>query len=230
MVSAVMPTRGRREYAAQALGCFLSQTWREKELVILDDADCRSFENPPEGDNIKYILADKRYSIPEKRDKVCRIAAGEIIIHFDSDDWSAPERVELQVAMLVENPKKSVCGFRTMYFWDETKKQSWLYRGQSDYVLGTSLMFRKSWWARNKWDPRYKVASDNIFVKQASNAGQLIVSQVSDLMVARVHPGNTSPKRFGASWKKVAREVLPAGYRNEIERIGIGTAPAPVGV
>jgi len=211
LVSAVMPTRGRRGYAAQALQCFLSQTWPDKELIILDDADNPSFEKPPEGNNIKYTLLDKRLNIPEKRNMVCKAADGEIIVNFDSDDWSAPNRIAVQVE-LMEQEKKDVCGFRFMYFWDEVKKQAWIYRGLPDYVLGTSLMFKRTWWARNHWDSRHRIGSDNIFTTVASRSKQLAVSPVPDFMVARCHKDNTSPKRFGTRWKKANREELPQAF------------------
>ena len=208
LVSAVMPTRGRRQFAAQALRSFLSQTWPEMELVILDDADDPSFEVPPPFDNVKYVVLENRLTIPQKRNMVCEIAVGNIIVNFDSDDWSAPTRVERQMAMM-EAEKKAVCGFRQMYFWDITKRQAWLYRGAHNYVLGTSLMFKREWWEKHIWNLKFKIASDNIFTSEAARSKQLIVSSVTDQMVARCHPGNTSPKRFGIAWKKTERENIP---------------------
>lgn len=214
LISAVMPTRGRREYAAMALKNFLSQTWPDKELVIADDVDSRSFEQPPEHANIKYILLDKKLNIAEKRNVVCKAADGEIIVHFDSDDWSAPGRMAAQVELMAAD-KKAVCGFRKMYFWDTVKKQAWIYNGASNYVLGTSLMFKRSWWAHNHWDARFKIGSDNIFTSQAWRAKQLTVLGLMDLMVSRNHGKNTNPRRYGVNWKKTGRESLPQEFFRE---------------
>jgi len=211
LVSAIMPTRGRREYAAMALQNFMSQTWQEKELIILDDADCLSFEAPPEFSNVKYVVADKRFTIPEKRNRLCKLAAGDIIVHFDSDDWSAPNRIERQIEAM-ESEKKAVCGFRDMYFWQEAKGQAWLYRGTSNYALGTSLMFMRSWWVHNQWDVRFKIGSDNVFVSKAEHAKQLANPRILELMVSRNHQGNTNSRNYGANWKKVDRAALPSAF------------------
>lgn len=221
LVSAVMPTRGRRQYAAMAVQDFLAQTWPEKELIILDDADKPSFETSPEslGGNIRYILADTRRNIPDKRNIVCKAAAGSVIVHFDSDDWSAPTRIEYQME-LMERENKAVCGFRKMYFWQEAARQAWVYSGTGDYVLGTSLMFRRSWWAHNHWDVRFRVGSDNIFVSQAHHAKQLLViSSAINLMVSRNHSDNTNIRRYGTRWKKVDKSVLPEAFFGKLVEV-----------
>lgn len=211
LVSAIMPTRGRRELAAMTVQNFVSQTWSEKELIILDDADCLSFEKPPEFLNVRYMIADKRYNIAEKRNILCKAAAGEIIVHFDSDDWSAPTRIERQMEVM-NAEKKAVCGLRKMYFWQEAKKQAWIYNGTSNYALGTSLMFQRSWWAHNRWDARFKIGSDNVFVSKASHAKQLANPTILELMVSRNHASNTNSRRYGVNWKKVDRAVLPVAF------------------
>ena len=43
LISAIMPTRGRQAYAIDAVSCFRCQTYPDKELIILDDADNPSF-------------------------------------------------------------------------------------------------------------------------------------------------------------------------------------------
>lgn len=214
LVSAIMPTRGRRQYAALALRDFLSQTWQEKELIILDDADMPSFEAAPPHPNVRYMVADRRYNIAEKRDILCRAAAGEVIVHFDSDDWSAPTRIEREM-QIMQKEKTAVCGFRRMYFWQVDRRQAWIYNGAHDYVLGTSLMFRRSWWAHNPWNAKFRIGSDNVFVAQASHAKQLASSLVTDQMVARNHSDNTNARHYGRNWKKVNSAELPAAFFTE---------------
>lgn len=213
LISAVMPTRGRREYAALAVQNFLSQTWPDKELIILDDADKPSFVTSPEclSSNIRYMVADRRYNIAEKRNMVCAAARGEFIIHFDSDDWSAPGRMAHQMEVL-DREKKDVCGFRRMYFWQVDKKQPWIYSGTADYVLGTSLIFRRSFWAHNHWNVKFKIGSDNIFIARAVREKQLASSSSTDFMVSRNHSDNTNTRRYGVNWRKVDRALLPAAF------------------
>src|SRR5678816_1554718 len=112
-----MPTRGRAEWARKAVECFQSQTWPDRELVIVDDADCPSFAEPPEGEGIRYHQMFRQMTIGAKRNIAVSRAAGDIIIHFDDDDWSAPERMEDQVTRLVASGV-GLTGYHSMIFED----------------------------------------------------------------------------------------------------------------
>jgi len=209
LVSAVMPTRGRREWAARAVQCFRTQTYPNKELVILDDADDPSFAEAPEGAH--YERMPKRLIVPLKRNRVCEMATGEIIAHFDSDDWSDPRRLEDQVRVMRE-AKKAVTGYRGMYFWDESTKQAWLYSGPGNYALGTSLIFTKAWWKLNPFSKDQESGSDTAFVGQAFSKQQLANPGGKGLMVARNHRGNMKPRNYGTHWRKVNKSEIPEGF------------------
>ena len=194
LVSAVMPTRGRREYAQQALESFRSQDYAEKELVILDDEDDRSFPIAPIDKNVRYYLRSNRLNIPQKRNTVNALAKGEIIIHFDSDDWSAPERMSRQVAEL-ESSGKPFTGFYTLLFYDErTGRASEWSIGSGTYVCGTSFCYLKSWADTHKYQEDKPVASDNAYCREASKVRQLHAMRSESLIVARIHADNTATK------------------------------------
>jgi hypothetical protein len=76
----------------------------------------------------------------------------------------------------------------------------WKYTGTRDYALGTSLCYRIAWWRANRFRS-VQVGEDNQFVRDAVNSGQLATVDAGDLMYATVHPGNTSPRNMGSSWK-----------------------------
>lgn len=210
LVSAVMPTRERREYARRAVECFMAQTWQNKELVVLDDADGPSFDSPPAG--ALYEKLKKRYQIPDKRNMICEMARGHVIAHFDSDDWSKPTRIEEQIRLLLTN-NKPVTGYRVMLFWDEIENRAWQYDGNADYALGTSFMFTKAWWRSHKWDRTFEHGSDGPFIREAWNSGALVnPPDVNKMMVARTHKGNTCKRAYGIHWKKVRTSDIPQEF------------------
>jgi glycosyltransferase involved in cell wall biosynthesis len=217
LVSAVLPTRGRSAWAAQALQCFLSQDYPNKELVVIDDADDLSFPEPPQLEGVRYLRNATRLTIAQKRNQVCAEASGDVIMHVDSDDWSAPERMWFQHQLMMDSGK-AVCGFRTLLFYDEHARQAWRYEGRSDYALGTSLAFTKDFWAAHPFQEWRRpgelrlTGSDNVMVKAAADAGQLLTVPGRQMMVARIHQGNTSPKICQTHWKKVNRTELPQGF------------------
>ena len=78
----------------------------------------------------------------------------------------------------------------------------WQYSGTADYALGTSLMYRRDWWSAHRFDS-VQVGEDNRFASEASAARELASTDARELMYATIHPGNTSPRNFGSSWKKL---------------------------
>src|SRR6185503_427098 len=135
LVSAVMPTRGRVALARLAVDCFLSQTYSDKELVILDDYDEPSFPDGITHPLVRYFRTENiRYQIPIKRNRVNALANGAVIFHLDSDDWSAPDRMALQVSRL-EMTGKAMTGFHTLLFHEEQTGQAWKYTGRPAYAL-----------------------------------------------------------------------------------------------
>lgn len=216
LVSAVMPTRGREILARQAVDCFLRQTYRNRELVILDDADAPSFPGGISGPGIKYHVTDKRMNTGEKRNAVNALATGEIICHWDDDDWSAPERIDDQVRRLAGLP---FTGYSSCLWFCEKTGTAWQYRGWQTpnyYALGTSFCYLRAWWKTHLF-PAKPIGSDNDVVRKAR--GSMLCVDAGKLMVARNHAGSSNKRVFVEDefWRPVALNVLPAGFLKLIE-------------
>jgi glycosyltransferase involved in cell wall biosynthesis len=208
LVSCLMPTRGRPALARQALACWLAQTYPWRELVIVDDRDDPSFPDGLHLDGVQYHMLERRLSVGAKRNIACSRAQGQIFCHFDDDDWSAPERIESQLRMLI-GAGMSVAGYRSMRFTDGSRW--WLYDSCNPlYALGTSLMYRREWWQANPFAD-LKIGEDNQAVAAARRASQLVTEDAGDQMIATIHPANTSPRVFNAKqWKPIDRpSVVP---------------------
>src|SRR5262245_40359289 len=94
-VSCILPTRGRHDLATQAVECFASQTYPDKELIIVDDADDPSFRYGILRPDSLYVTSIERLNIAAKRQLCCEYTTGDVIAHFDSDDYSDPRRLEV---------------------------------------------------------------------------------------------------------------------------------------
>lgn len=211
-----MPTRGRAAWAQQALKCFLGQTYPEKQLIILDDLEDPSFDNHVryKRANVRYLAGPGHLGIPQKRNAACELSDSDIMMHFDSDDWSDPGRMAAQVHLLEES-QKQVAGFHSLLFYVEPSGQAFKYVNDASYALGTSLCYRKSWWELHRFNENLKDGEDNQFVNEARKAGELISVDAGQLMVARIHDSNTSPKVLDGcqtSYLPISREALPAGF------------------
>jgi len=203
LVSCIMPTRGRAEFAAAAVECFLSQTWAEKELVIVDDADAPSFPAQPDFVGVSYHRLNGRLPIGAKRNICCSRAAGAIIAHFDDDDWSASGRLSDQIERLV-NSGATVTGYHSMRFTDGARW--WQYSGQEDYALGTSLVYRREYWESSPFPTECQVGEDVHFIFPARAARQIVSVDADEMMFARNHAGNTDSRDMKnlKQWREVA--------------------------
>jgi O-antigen biosynthesis protein len=131
------------------------------------------------------------------RNAGCEAARGEVIAHFDDDDYSHPNRLEDQVRRLIDTGKP-VTGYRSMRFTDG--RSWWRYAGSADYALGTSLVYRRDFWARNRF-PDLKVGEDNQFVSRARACGGIATADAGQMMWATIHDQNTSPRSVrGKQW------------------------------
>lgn len=224
LVSAIMPTRGRPQWAKQAVESFAVQTYPKRELIIIDDINERSFPNGgieiPRCNSLVIYLLHKSRSIAEKRNLCCSYAKGDLICHWDSDDHSEPARIQSQVDF-IERSEASVIGCHSMLFHMEQGDCWFKYCGYGDYAIGTSLMYRKSWWTDHPFrdgGPGYQanVGEDSEFVKAAQRLGQLATVDADTLMYARIHATNTSIKAIDGAqvaYRPVSLEAIPKHFR-----------------
>jgi hypothetical protein len=194
--------------AKAALESFLAQDYVAKELIILDDADDPSFDFEQVGmPSVKYMRLFNRMQIGYKRNQCCRRAAGEIIVHFDSDDWSVPNRITDQVNVLLCSGK-SVAGYHSMLFYDGNR---WGCYKDVFVALGTSLCYKRDYWQRFPFLENFEIGEDNEFARIARNNLQLITVEGKSMMVARVHKNNTSTKSM-SDFDPIDTALIPAGF------------------
>ena len=191
LISVVMPTCNRRAFIPDAIKCYQSQTYPNKELIVVDNGDDSIEDLIPSGVVYEHIGIKKR-TTGEMRNLACAKAKGKIICHFDDDDHSHPLRIaeqyKLMTAMCV-----SLTGYNTMFFIDETRQLAWIYRNPELYALGTSLMYTRDYWRGGKF-PDKDVAEDTAFIERAQWRRALAVCDARDRIVARIHPENTCKK------------------------------------
>lgn len=213
LVSAVMPTRGRQRMAIQAVDVFLSQTYQDKELVILDDLDCPSFPNPEvlKGVGIQYHIRPAA-NIPQKRNMLTHLASGDYIMNLDSDDWSAPNRMELQLNEAISSGK-AVTGFSAIYFYDTALNRASFFRPRPlPYALGSSLFFKREWALTHRFLETKRTGSDNAFIYEAAKAKQFHSVPGIGMMVARHHADCTNRERKVMPYGEVELSRLPAAF------------------
>jgi len=209
LVSCIMPTANRRPFVPQAIAAFLRQDYAPRELVIIDDGTDNVEDLIPRDDRIRYVHSARRQSIGNKRNEACRLAAGDVIVHWDDDDWHAPWRLSYQVTELLAK-NADICGLDRLWFYEPETRRAWQYRypgGRSRWLAGGSFCYRRRLWERQHFSD-VSVGEDTRFVRDAAFA-KLIALERDDFYVARVHGANTCRKQTsGASWFAASRDAV----------------------
>lgn len=220
-VSAIMPTANRREFIAEAIACFAAQDYPDVELIVLDNGSDQVADLIPVDHRIRYVPRQgEKLNTGQMRNACCELARGEVVVHFDDDDWSAPTRISSQVRNLEESGKQ-VGGYYSMTFADVNSGLAYRYERRKNYVLGTSLCYRRAWWESHRF-PEKSTGEDRAFSDQADAAGQLFAEDCADMMVARAHSRNTSRKQLNKpAFMPIGVEALPSGFREAMCSLAI---------
>jgi glycosyltransferase involved in cell wall biosynthesis len=198
LVSCVMLTADRPEFAAQAIRDYQAQTYLPRELIILDTGR-NPVANlvPPGDDSIRYVRLELRRPPPvgELRNRANDFAIGDYIAHWDDDNRQSPRRLEIQAAALAANPVAQACGLSKFYAFDAEHNLAWEYAyppGGGAWLYGATLMYRRTAWQATPFAP-LSVGEDNAFVRRQP-PGSLLALDDYNWFVEQIHAGNTSLK------------------------------------
>lgn len=211
MISCVMPTRGRPQWVAKAIKNWHQQTrWRESELVIVEDGEPASKEiAEAAGTGVRYyFLGPRVLEFGAKRNAANACCFGEVIAHWDDDDWYAAERIQEQMEMLSQ-PNIQVAGYHSCYFHDVRSDEVRIYQGGEYDLIDSSLMYRRSYWLENMFPP-YQFGADYEFIRWARPVAKAAAGLGS--MVARRHGANTDGVITWKFWDVATMADLPQGY------------------
>lgn len=206
LVSCIMPTRNRRSHVPAAIRLFLRQEYERRELVILDDGDDPVRDLVPDDPRIRYVRTNPM-TIGAKRNRGCEEARGELVAHWDDDDWYPTWRLAEQVRALLADGA-DVCGSSALYFHDATHGRAWEYRypPNTGWMAGSTLLYRKAFWQRNVF-PETSNGEDSAFV--CANVPK-VLRDLADprLCVAGLHERNTATKPEGSLWQHCPVSVV----------------------
>ena len=123
-ISVIIPTYNRANFLTQSIPSVLNQTYRNFEIIIVDD---NSTDNTVEvlenydDKRIKYIKNNENRGVGSARNQGIKIARGEYITFLDSDDTLLSPKFEKQLnkfELLSDDCGLVYCGF--CYVFDYT--------------------------------------------------------------------------------------------------------------
>lgn len=196
LVSCIMPTFNRRAFAPRAIEYFLRQDYPDKELIVVDDGTNPIADLVPADERIRYIRLNERLTTGAKRNLGCQEARGEVILHWDDDDWAADWRISYQVENLLKE-RVDICGLDKVYYYDPAANRAWQYvypAGGKPWVGGNTLCYHKSVWRENPF-PNINVEDTRFIWSCVARGKKILALPDSSFFVAMIHDSNVSPKR-----------------------------------
>lgn len=106
MISVIIPSYNRSKTIKRAVESVLSQTYRDLEVIVVDDCssdDTDTVIKSINDDRLKYIKLDRNSGACVARNKGIVASKGELIAFQDSDDYWRPKKLEKQIQHLQEN-------------------------------------------------------------------------------------------------------------------------------
>jgi glycosyltransferase involved in cell wall biosynthesis len=194
LISCIMPTANRRCFIPGAIARFLAQDYASCELLILDDGDDAVADLIPPNPSVRYLRVPRHRTLGAKRNAACEAARGDIILHWDDDDWYGPRRVRLQVEPL-EKEAAEVSGLSRVLFSNLDGSSAWEYvypPSATPWIYGATLCYRKSIWKKHPFDD-VSIGEDTRFACKLLKDRVAVLSD-NTIFVGLVHRDNTSPK------------------------------------
>lgn len=126
LVSVVVPVYNRAHLIERTIGSVRSQSYRNLEILLIDDCSTDAIESVVAGmddSRIRLVRRERNGGVSAARNTGVAEARGELIAFFDSDDICVFDRIEQQVRMLLASPPDYIGVYSTRLFYnlvDET--------------------------------------------------------------------------------------------------------------
>ncbi|MDL1957248.1 MAG: glycosyltransferase [Candidatus Desulfofervidus auxilii] len=139
-VSVIIPTYNRANFLKEAIESVLNQTYKDYELIIVDDG---STDETPKiiaqyKNKLKYIVIP-HHGVSKARNVGIKTAKGEFIAFLDSDDLWYPKKLEVQINFFDNHHNALIC--QTEEIWLRNGKRV---NPKKYHKKPSGMMFEKS--------------------------------------------------------------------------------------
>ena len=241
LVSVLMTSYNRERFVAAAIESVLGQTFKDFELVIVDDgsadgtvAIARAYERLDS--RVRVVINERNLGDYPNRNRAAELARGSLFKYHDSDDLMYPHCLEVMLAMLRAEPRAAF-GLSSGFRWSGgpcpmllTPRMAYQreFLGEGLFSCGPSgALFKSEVFRRLGGFSNEGVASDHLFWMRACKTENVLLLP-ADLFWYRLHPQqefqsarvSSSTRGFpgscGARWtNRIARSRLTSASRRD---------------
>jgi len=227
-ITILMPVYNGGKFVREAINSILCQTFTDFEFIIIDDGSTDNSVSIVESYNDSRIILKHNTSnlgLIKSLNKGLELAKGKYIARMDADDFSKPNRLELQNNFMDYNHDVGVCGTWVQVIgeqnaiWkppiaDDNIRSSMVFE---NVIYHPTSMFRRNLLEKNNiyYNESMNCAEDYAFWLQWSaytklaNVGEILLNH-------RIHP-----ESIGATNKNKQQEIASQIRFLQIEKLGI---------
>ena len=151
-VSIIIPCFNQGEWIKEAVESAVNQTYKNVEIVIINDGSTDNSEDVIHSlcekyPDIVFINEKENHGVVYVRNKAIQMTSAEYILPLDADDKIAPSYVEKAVKILEENPNIGIVYSRARIFGIKNKEWKLAEFSREDILykncIFSSALFRK---------------------------------------------------------------------------------------
>lgn len=229
-VSVVVTAYRPDEGLITAVRSIVAQSWRNVEVVIVDDASPPEFDDVLAravalGDRIRLVRQPANRGTYAARNAGLDASGGEFVAFQDSDDWSHPRRLELQVAPLLADKRLVATTSDGMSVTDTMQLNRPGVR--SGRFNPSSLLFRRTVvTGRIGYFDAVRKAADSEYIGriQAAFGARSVRHVDTPLALIRLSMNSLSRAEIRPYWMHPARVAYSSAYLRWHQAIAAGEA------
>lgn len=145
LVSCIMATKDRPGFLRQAIKYYQQQSFKDSELIIVDDSTCSCEASIPSDSRIRYLRLSSDTPLGEKLNIAIQDSSGSILQKLDDDDYYHPQFLETTVSTLQNHGHKDALvamGAFLVFIVGHPRLYS---AGDGWFAGGTLCFFREAW-------------------------------------------------------------------------------------
>ena len=222
-----MSTYNEEKYIETSLKSLLNQTFKEFEIIIVDDAstdNTKQLIQNLQDERIRLICNEENQGLTKNLNKALKYVTGKYIARMDGDDIAFPTRFEKQVQYMEKHPETMLVSCYTKSFGDsdlvfalpddsEVLKVRMLVRPV--YAHPGFMMRRELIEAGYQYNEEYRTAQDYEFASRVAEKYKMgLVPEV--LLLYRVHKKQISAKAGNQQFDNADKI-----RKRQLERLGV---------